>query len=162
MGEQLQIVIRAYGRPAPQGSHEVRRGKVAASGEAFLAAWRSKVKKAAYEAYAAAGIPTDALPLIPAGVPVVFDMITFYVLDSQCRVDGTSLPVGTPDVDKLLRSTLDALSSSKPTSRFRGARLYADDSQVVGIGKLSKQRAHAAQPAGALIVVRDLESNAAV
>lgn len=136
-----------------------RGGRIAPVGEAFLDAWRAAVKRDTYGTYAAQGILREQLPLFAAGRPVVFEAITFFVTDNQCRVAGTDNPVGTPDIDKLLRSTLDALSTGKVTSRFRGARLYADDSQVVSINKLSKQRAAVA---GALIVVREWESNATV
>lgn len=139
------------GRPAPQGSK--RRGGAGQLLEqsAFLPAWQAAVKKAAYDEYRRRGIEPDALPVFGPGVPVILDLCTFFVGEGQCRGDGTDDPIGAPDLDKLLRSTLDALGGKRRGS----ARLFADDAQVVGIRQLSKQRAVPGKPTGAYIVVSD-------
>lgn len=141
--------IRVYGRPAPQGSKHLGGAGQLLEQSAHLPAWRQAVKIAAWHAYRVAGIPPHSLPVIPAGVPVILERCVFVVGADQCRADGTDLPIGTPDIDKLLRSTLDALGGQRQGS----ARLFADDSQVQMIRALCKVRATAEQPPGALIVV---------
>jgi hypothetical protein len=131
-------MIRANGRPAPQGSKELGTGGALLESSAYLPAWRQAVRIAAFRAYAGAGISPAGLPLYPAGRVVRFERIVFVVTEQQCRCDGTDEPIGTPDVDKLLRGTLDALGGSKDPKH--SARLYADDSQVKTIGLLDKTR----------------------
>jgi len=131
-----ELIVRAFGRPAPQGSKNGS-GREASI---YLPAWRAEVKRAALQAMLDAGRPP--LPLFPAGVPVTIERCAFFVPWD---------PVGTPDIDKLLRSTLDALGGS----RAAGARVFADDSQVVSIDGLSKVNCSAAgQPPGAWILIK--------
>lgn len=116
----------------------------------YLPAWRAAVKRGTFEAYRDTGIEPARLPLFAAGVPVIIEVCKFYVAVDQCRADGTDEPTGTPDIDKLLRSTLDALGGGRRDT----ARLFADDSQVVAVLELTKERARLARP-GAWIVVSD-------
>lgn len=124
------------GRPAPQGSKRAGASPgTMIEQSAYLPAWRQAVKIGAYEAYREAGIEPKQLPLMPAGTPVTFEVVTFRVIQGvQCRAAGSDLPIGEPDVDKLLRSTLDALGGMKRDS----ARLFADDAQVVCVRNLQK------------------------
>jgi len=147
----VRLHIAAIGRPAPQGSKQLGGAGQLLEQSAYLPAWRQAVKVATWEAYRAAGIPPGDLPLFWAGKPVTIEVCTFFVTDEQCRAEGTDEPIGTPDIDKLLRATLDALGGQRRGS----ARLFADDSQVVMIKNLSKQRAAAGKPSGAYIVVSD-------
>ena|SRR5688572_2003426 len=123
---------------------------------AYLPAWRQAVRVATFRAYALAGIAPDRLPLFPAGSPVHFERLVFLLHDAQCRAAGTDEPLGEPDVDKLLRGTLDALGGAKDPKR--SARLFADDSQVVAIDGLRKARplpgVDGYDRPGALIIVR--------
>lgn len=146
----MLIRIAAFGRPAPQGSHDLGGAGQLLDSSPYLAGWRAAVRNAAFRAYAEAGIPPETLPLFPAGVPVTIEQCTFYVAEQQCRVAGTEEPLGKPDIDKLLRSTLDALGGAKGKT----ARLFADDSQIVRVLDLSKERATGGRP-GAYIVVSD-------
>lgn len=148
----MRLTIYVYGRPAPQGSKEAGTGGALLESSPYLPAWRQAVKRGAFEAYAAAGIDPAALPLIPAGTPVIIERCEFYVTDEQCRAEGTDEPIGKPDIDKLLRSTLDALGGAEGK---RSARLFADDSQVKRIRDLAKERAMPGGPTGALIIVSD-------
>jgi Holliday junction resolvase RusA-like endonuclease len=142
----------AVGRPAPQGSKQLGGAGQLLEQSPYLAAWRRAVKIAAYEEYQRRGLGREHLPVFPAGTPVVVEMCTFWLAEDQCRAEGTDLPLGTPDIDKLLRSTLDALGGQRASS----ARLYADDSQVVQIRHLSKQRPTVpGGSTGVVIVVSD-------
>ncbi len=144
------LPIRAYGRPAPQGSKEQGGAGQLLESSAYLPAWRQAVRVAAFEAYRAHGVQPDQLPLIPPGQPVVIDRLWFFVFPQQCLAAGTSEPLGTPDIDKLLRATLDALGGAKGKT----ARLFADDSQVQVISDMGKYRATAHKPPGAEIQIR--------
>lgn len=149
----MRLTLYVYGRPAPQGSKERGPSGQMLEASPYLPAWRAAVKQAAYEAYRAAGIRPDMLPVFGPGVPVYLEQCTFYVLPEQCRAEGTDQPIGDPDVDKLLRATLDPLGGMKKGS----ARLFADDAQVKRINELSKERPAPGCPSGALIIVSDRE-----
>jgi Holliday junction resolvase RusA-like endonuclease len=132
----VRLHIAAVGRPAPQGSKEQGGAGQLLESSAYLPAWRTAVRAAAYEAYRQRGIDPATLPVFPAGVPVYVELCTFFVGPEQCRAAGTDAPTGTPDIDKLLRAVLDALGGQQRGS----ARLFADDSQVVSIDCLRKER----------------------
>jgi hypothetical protein len=95
------------------------------------------VKRACFEAYRAAGITPDMLPLFVGPVVVCVD----FRLDHGDRFDGP------PDGDKLLRSTWDALGGSK-----HGARVFEDDSRIVDWA--GTKRPADSRGAGARIEVR--------
>lgn len=147
----MRLHIAAVGRPAPQGSKERGGAGQLLESSIYLPAWRRAVKIAAYETYKARGIEPGSLPVFPRSVPVVVELCTFFVGDDQCRAEGTDDPVGTPDIDKLLRAVLDALGGQREGS----ARLFDDDSQVVEINKLRKLRSTFDIKSGAYIVVSD-------
>lgn len=148
----MRLSITVAGRPAPQGSHDLGSAGQFLDSSPYLAAWRQAVKIAAFRSYSQVGYPPTALPVFGSGVPVIFERITFYVAPEQCRAAGTDAPIGKPDVDKLLRATLDALGGAHNPQTH--ARLYTDDSQVVEVRNLSKERAPQGNP-GALIIVTD-------
>ena len=152
----MRLVIRVDGRPAPQGSTERGPAGQLLESSPYLPAWRQAVRIATFRAYALAGIAPDRLPLFPRGRPVYFERCVFLVRDDQCRAEGTDEPTGDPDVDKLLRATLDALGGAKNFKR--SAKLFADDSQVVAMDGLRKARpllgVDGYDRPGALIIVR--------
>lgn len=148
----MRLSIAVVGRPAPQGSHDLGSAGQFLDSSPYLRAWRQAVRIATFRAYSQVGIQPRALPAFAAGVPVIFERITFYLAPEQCRAAGTDAPIGKPDVDKLLRATLDALGGAHDPEQH--ARLYADDSQVVEVRNLSKERAPRGNP-GALIIVTD-------
>lgn len=148
----MRLSITVKGRPAPQGSHDLGSGGQFLDSSPYLKAWRQAVKIAAFRSYSQIGLQPPALPAFAAGVPVIFERITFYLATEQCRAAGTDAPTGKPDIDKLLRSTLDALGGAHDPGEH--ARLFADDSQVVEVRNLSKERAPRGDP-GALIIVSD-------
>lgn len=128
-----RLVISVTGRPAPQGSKDIGAAGQLREQSRYLPAWRAAVKKAAYQAYKAAGIEPDALPLIrgPVAVSITFRMST------DRRVDAP------PDLDKLQRSTWDALTA---------ARVWEDDGRVV-TEWACKRHAAESETTGALIEV---------
>lgn len=140
------LTVRAYGRPAPQGSHEIGANGHVMHSSNYLGAWRRSVQIAAYKAYKAADIRHATLPLFRHGVPVFVHELVLLVTDEQCRAADTDEPTGRPDVDKLLRATVDGLGD---------ARVFLDDSQIVKIYELSKARPAAGQQPGALIIISD-------
>lgn len=148
----MRLTIVVTGRPAPQGSKQ--RGGMGQLLEqsAYLPAWRNAVKQAAYREYRRRGILPEQLPLFRQGTPVIVEQCTFYVGPEQCRAEGTDEPLGAPDVDKLLRGVLDPLGGGRPWSKT--ARLYADDSQIRDVLKLSKRRPDTGIT-GALIIISD-------
>lgn len=129
--------IRARGRPAPQGS----KGRGAAGQlleqSAYLPAWRQAAKVAALRALSDAGVEPTARPLFPVGRAVQAD-ITFLLAPEQ------GAPTSPPDLDKLVRSTFDAITA---------ARVWADDAQAVRVIAV-KLRAGALAP-GADIMLSD-------
>lgn len=142
----MRLIIEAFGRPAPQGSKELGGAGQLRESSAYLPAWRTAVKIAAYKAYQAAGLDPHALPVFPAGVPLWIEHCVFYLDPAQGKATNK------PDIDKLLRSTLDALGGAYGKS----ARLFADDSQIVWIDGLRKVTATTGtgRP-GAYIVISD-------
>lgn len=152
----MRLSITVFGRPAPQGSKERGPAGQMLESSAYLPAWRQAVKIGAYKAYeeykAYEGLSTEiSLPFFRAGTPVYIERCTFYVGPTQCLCEGTLLPLGPPDADKLLRSTFDALGGAR-----RGtARLYADDAQIMDINGVGKRRSGHPDRTGAIIIVSD-------
>ena len=128
-----RLVISVTGRPAPQGSKNTGSAGQLREQSAYLPAWRAAVKRATYEAYKAAGVEPDALPLLrgPVGIRVTFWM------------PADRRPDAPPDLDKLLRSTWDALTS---------ARAWEDDGRVVHTESY-KKRVDPELPTGADIEI---------
>lgn len=134
------LVITVYGTPAPQGS---KRGFVSKNGRvsmvessAKVKPWREAVKYAVWQH----AQDTDADRLAPMLTGPVEVGVTFYLprpkghyrtgRNAHLLKDGAPpFPAGKPDLDKLLRSTLDALSE---------AGVWRDDSQVVRLVRLEK------------------------
>lgn len=146
MSGALPLTVRVVGRPAPQGSHELGSAGQFRDSSDYLASWRAAVKRDVRMAFRDAGVPPAAMPLIGAGIPVHVHALSFILLDEQCRAAGTNEPTGRPDIDKLLRATLDGLTD---------ARAYGDDAQVVKIHSLEKVRAQPGEQAGAFIIISD-------
>lgn len=142
----MRLIIEVFGRPAPQGSKELGGAGQLRESSAYLPAWRTAVREGAYAAYQASGIPPESLPVFPAGVPLWVEHCVFYLDPEQGKATNK------PDIDKLLRSTLDALGGAYGKS----ARLFADDSQIVRIDDLRKVAAPTPFVAsGVYIVISD-------
>lgn len=135
----MRLHIHVTGRPAPQGSK--RGGAAGQLREAshYLPAWRERVKIDTYRAYDLAGVTAEQLPLLRGAV--VIEQLSF-------RLGGDTRPDGPPDLDKLTRATLDALTQ---------ARAWEDDARVVEIRRLSKRRPLPGEQPGADIIIATLE-----
>lgn len=126
------FIVTVAGRPAPQGSKKTGEHGQMREASPYLPAWRAAVKKAVYERYRGLGVEPAVLPLIrgPVGVSLMF------LLPNGRRADSP------PDLDKLTRSTWDALSA---------ARVWEDDGRVVRA--LLDKREAGTDPVGAEIIV---------
>lgn len=120
-------IITVYGTPAPQGSkRHVGRGILVES-SSKVKPWREAVKAACWQVESASTpFPRPA---------AVFVSVQFYLERPKghygsgknagvVKDSAPARPAGTPDLDKLLRSTLDGLGE---------AGLWTDDSQVVNV-----------------------------
>lgn len=103
------IEFRVVGQPVPQGSMKVINGHIIHTQGSALAAWRSSVALAAKHAGA-----------FPLQDPI--EMTLLFILPKPKTVTR-DFPTVPPDLDKLVRSVLDALT----------AIAYKDDAQVVDI-----------------------------
>lgn len=139
-----EIRILVYGTPAPQGSkRHVGNGRMIES-SAAVRPWREAVKAAALDARS---------PMLHCPVEIT---AAFYLKRPKShygtgrkwlsvKPSSPERPGGKPDLDKLLRSTLDGLTGV----------LFADDAQVVTLDG-SKWYADAGQRTGAIIRIREV------
>lgn len=103
------ISFEVHGTPVPQGSMKVINGHVIHAKGSALAAWRSQIAWAAREAGARPSIE-------PIDIDMVFTML-------RPKTVTRPEPSVAPDLDKLVRGVLDALT----------AVMYRDDSQVTSL-----------------------------
>lgn len=130
----IEFTVR--GTPAPQGSKRHVGNGIMIESSAKVKPWRQDVRYAA-EAAMHGHEPLDG----PVNVTV-----DFYLQRPKSAPRTRRFPVVKPDIDKLIRSTLDALKS---------AGVYTDDSRVVGL-TASKSYTDDAQPtSGAYIRVKE-------
>lgn len=121
------VTFTVYGAPAPQGSKRALGRGVMVESSAAVAPWRADVRAAAFAAHPG---PPMAGPL---SITIVFTLAKPKSAPKRRR----TWPDRRPDIDKLIRSTLDALTS---------AGIWCDDAQVV---RLYAEKAYAGDP-GAL------------
>jgi len=143
--DDLALMVRVHGIPAPQGSKKyVGNGRMIESSKR-VGPWREAVKAAIL---AATGHkPTTLDGAVQVDVTFILPRPKGHYGTGRnagrVRDSAPSDPVGKPDLDKLLRSTLDALTDV-------GA--IRDDSQVVRI-EAAKVYAWPEEPPGATIHV---------
>lgn len=128
-----RLVIKVTGRPAPQGSKRLGEHGQMREQSAYLRPWRAAVVRAAYQAFVEAGVQPNALPVLLGPVAV----IVHFRMAPGARVDGP------PDIDKLLRSTFDALTQ---------AGAWEDDARVVSVHATKVELVDTEVP-GALITI---------
>lgn len=129
--------IRINGIPAPQGSkRHVGHGAMVES-SAKVKPWREAVRAETQDRLEAGAAP------IGAGEPVLVDLM-FHVPRPVSLAKRVLLPTKRPDLDKLIRATLDGLTD--------GGLLH-DDAQIVGISA-SKHYARPDYPPGGTIYVQ--------
>lgn len=141
----MGITFRVFGIPAPQGSKHgfvsKKTGKVAiVENSKTVGPWRQAVALAAGQARIDQNVACLDGPLIVE--------ITFWLPRPKTAPKSRTRPTVAPDLDKLVRSTLDSLTD---------AAVFADDSQVCTL-LVSKFYASPdpSEAPGALITVRKL------
>lgn len=146
-----ELFVTVYGTPAPQGSKSLMRGRLVESSKR-VKPWRAAVVQAVRD--------NPRILRFTGRVPVEAD-ITFLLERpaahygtgrnaARLRGDAPAYPVARQrdDIDKLCRSTLDALTESG---------VLADDSQVTQL-VARKRYAEAGTIPGALIRVSTMEA----
>lgn len=115
-----RLIVHAMGRPAPQGSKRIGAGGAMREQSNYLPAWRAAVRRAIYEQYKVLGVEPADLPYLrgPVGCAMVFYLPPGRPID------------GPPDLDKLIRSTWDALTV---------ARAWEDDGRVTFVDARKRQ-----------------------
>ncbi len=119
------LFLRVHGSPAAQGSkraviHRSTGRPVVIEQSQKVKPWRADVKAAAEQACATAG--PDRFPL---DGPVALDITFTLPKPASAPKTRRTWPDRRPDLDKLLRSTLDALQA---------AGVYRNDGQVIQCG----------------------------
>lgn len=114
------IAFDVYGNPAPQGSKRHVGNGVMVESSRKVKPWRQDVKYAALQARAGAP-PIDTAVI----VRMVFTMPKPKSAPKRLR----TYPCRTPDLDKLARSTCDALTE---------AGIWSDDARAVEFSRLAK------------------------
>lgn len=135
--------ITVLGTPAPQGSKRHVGNGVMVESSKKVKPWRQDVKYAALEVI-------NGQPPIPGPVDIE---VTFFLArpkghygtgrnNGRLRMNAPNYPATKPDIDKLLRSTFDALGE---------AGVFVDDAQVVDV--VMRKRFADGRPPGAVIDV---------
>lgn len=121
------IAFTVVGTPAPQGSkRHVGNGRMIESSTA-VKPWRQDVVAAAQQAYQ--GAPLDG----PLEVTLIFDLRMPASRPKRLRDLGWCYSTTKPDLDKLVRATLDALTTAGVIrDDARVASLIAVKREVVG------------------------------
>lgn len=146
VAESMSLLLTVRGLPVPQGSARA----FIAAGRAFVAtegnrtssplgAWRSAVATEARKAMAEAPAWSD-----PVSVSITFFMPrpkSHRRTNGELRPSAPGFPAGKPDLDKLVRAVLDALS----------VVVFRDDAQVVSL--TATKAYEGVLPVGALIRV---------
>ena len=132
------ISIMVYGDPAPQGSKTYLGKGVLVESSKRVKPWRQAVKFAALEVLRRADFYEDVAFDCPVKVS-----IRFYLHKPKSAPKKRYYPDRKPDLDKLIRSTLDALKE---------AGCYKDDSRVV---KIEADKCYA-ELSGAQILIEEM------
>lgn len=132
------LTFAVRGVPAAQGSKRHVGGGVLVESSKKVKPWRSDVKAAAEEAMA------DSWP--PLVGPVEISVGFRFTRPKSVPVTKRPRMTTAPDLDKTIRSTLDALTA---------AGVWRDDSQVVKITAW-KRYASTEEPQGATIFVQEV------
>jgi Holliday junction resolvase RusA-like endonuclease len=139
------MTISVFGVPAPQGSKRI--GTAGKGGRAILIEsstavkpWREAVKWATLEVRNSEGHSKDEIQGIRF-IGAVSVAVTFF-LPKPKSAPAWALPSKKPDIDKLLRSTFDAIGE---------AGVWQDDSRVVEVSAFKKYAVDRAP--GAVIII---------
>ena len=121
----MTVAFEVFGRPAPQGSKTLMRGRMVESSK-YLPAWRKAVAEAALAQQAETGWFCEG--------PV--HVLIYFTVEKPKTVKRKH-PTVPPDIDKLARSVLDSCSGV----------FYNDDAQVV---KLIVSKRYGENPGAAI------------
>ena len=121
-----------FGRPAPQGSKTIMRGRLVESSK-YLPAWRKALAEAATQCQAETGWFSDQ--------PLEMSVIFYLPRPKSIKRD---LPTVPPDLDKLARAIGDSCTGI----------LYNDDAQIVSL-QLTKVYDDEHE-AGAIVTIEEL------
>ena len=125
------------GNPAPQGSkRHIGNGRMIESSKR-VAPWRSDVRSALYDAH-------GGRPMMQGAVAVEMEFILYRPMSAPKK--RTPPAMKKPDIDKLTRAILDAVTS---------AGVWRDDSQVVELNA-QKRLAGLDEPPGCWLQIDDL------
>jgi len=105
----MTVAFEVSGRPAPQGSKTIMRGRLVESSK-YLPAWRKAVAEAAFEKQAETGWFSEE----PIEMHVEFTVL-------KPKTVKREYPTVPPDLDKLVRSVADSCTGI----------FYNDDAQIV-------------------------------
>lgn len=144
----MSLTVTVYGTPAPQGSKRHVGNGVLIESSAKVKPWREAVKHAVIDARLAAE-PYYGLP--PIEGPVAAALIFTVPKPASAPKRTHTWPVRRPDLDKLIRSTLDAITDS-------GA--IRDDAQIVELTAAKRypgEGPHALTTPGAWIRLTPIE-----
>lgn len=133
----MSLVVDVIGEPAPQGSRRYVGRGITVESSAKVKPWRDSVAVAAVVAMRDAG-QTEPLDE-PVEVRIVFRLKR--PVSTPRRIIW---PFRKPDIDKLLRSTMDALTH---------AGVWVDDARVVSV---EMRKEYATSSTGAHIVIEAL------
>jgi Holliday junction resolvase RusA-like endonuclease len=155
------LAFRVYGTPAPQGSKRAfvrgNRAIIVEQQHERVASWRDDVKGAALAAIDNCGQRWTPMPG-PIHIQVTFWLkrpAGHYGTGRNAQTlkpSAPAWPARMPDLDKLQRSTFDALTQ---------CGVWGDDGQIV-FADISKQYARDYHPPGADIRVADIDHLKAV
>lgn len=151
----MSLIFTVHGTPAPQGSKRAfnHNGRVVMieSGHERVRTWREDVKQAALKEMSERGAETYTGP-VAVEVRFYLPRLKAHYRTGKnahlLRDDAPLYVAKKPDIDKLLRATLDALTA---------AGVWADDSQVA---KVTATKTYL-ELAGADIIVDPLPGGAA-
>jgi Holliday junction resolvase RusA-like endonuclease len=132
---RAELLIEVFGDPASQGSHSVINGRIVQVNSAKHKKWRNAVVFAALDLISEDWKPIDE----PVELSVVF------YLPRPNTVRDREFPAVMPDLDKLVRSVGDSLTT---------AGIYVDDSRIVRLTATKLYADH--RGPGALIRVNTL------
>lgn len=145
-----KLIVRALGKPAPQGSKKFLGDGRMVESSPDLWPWRNAVTLAAAQ-------KMEGQPPFEGPVAVV---VTFRFKRpqshfgtgknaGQLRASAPRFHSGTPDIDKIQRSTFDGLTD---------AGVWGDDAQVASVSADKEFADHGEKP-GALILVVEMSSS---
>lgn len=146
LGALRPLTITVYGLPAPQGSkRHVGNGRMIESNQKTLNTWREDVKLAALRALEDAPSWQRQLVALTAHMTFTLPRLKSHYRSGKfahlLRDDAPVFQSAKPDLDKLIRSTGDALTA---------AGVYADDARVVQVFARKCYPSSTGNPPGAL------------